>query len=248
LLDTNDTSSYSIIDITDINNLNHDNDTYNFSLFEVKDVVDDRDFIFSKFGKNVYVNSNGYNLRDVIKYPTHDYYLSTNNTGSTTIIFTSSYDLIQSIGSGSGKLTNQITGSNSFKNLYSGSSGNGYSERHLSKFVRVGTRVKKQAVSGSFYKIINGIKLVSAGALTYYTYIKGRNDISTTVNRKGLPNGSSPIITIPGFLSVDIESDNFPKYGVLTGSVGDPNSLFVQLPLTCSTCASASMNNYIMNL
>jgi len=248
LLDTNDTSSYSIIDITGINTLNRDNDTYNFSLFEVKDVVDDRDFIFSKFGKNVYVNSNGYNLRDVIKYPTRDYYLSTNNTGSSTIIFTSSYDLIQSIGSGSGKLTNQITGSNSFKNLYSGSSGNGYSERHLSKFVRVGTRVKKQAVSGSFYKIINGIKLVSNGALTYYTYIKGRNDISTTVNRKGLPNGSSPIITIPGFLSVDVESDNFPKYGILTGSVGDPNSLFVQLPLTCSTCTSASMNNYIMNL
>jgi len=248
LLDTNDTSSYSIIDITGINSLKTDNNTRNFSLFEVKDIVDDRDFIFAKYGKNVYVNSNGYNVRNVVKYPTNDYYLSTNNTGSTTVTFTSSYDLIQSIGSGSGELSNQITGSRSLKNLYSGSSGNGYSERHLSKFVRVGSRVKKQAVSGSFYKIVNGIKLVSNGALTYYTYVKGQNDASTTVNRKGLPNGSSPIITIPGFLSVDIESDNFPKYGTLTGSAGAPNSLFVQQPLTCSTCTSASLNNYIMNL
>jgi hypothetical protein len=248
LLDTNDTSSYSIIDITGINSLKTDNNTRNFSLFEVKDIVDDRDFIFAKYGKNVYVNSNGYNVRNVVKYPTNDYYLSTNNTGSAIVTFTSSYDLIQSIGSGSGELSNQITGSRSLKNLYSGSSGNGYSERHLSKFVRVGSRVKKQAVSGSFYKIVNGIKLVSNGTLTYYTYVKGQNDASTTVNRKGLPNGSSPIITIPGFLSVDIESDNFPKYGTLTGSAGAPNSLFVQQPLTCSTCTSASLNNYIMNL
>jgi len=248
LIDTNDTSSYSVINITDINKLNHDTDTYNFSLFEVKDAVDDRDFIFAKYGKNVYVNVDGYHVRDIVKYPTNDYYISTNNTGSSTVIFSSSYDLIQSIGSGSGELPNQITGSNSLKSVYSGSMGSGYSERHLSKFVRVGTRVKKQAVSGSFYKIINGIKLVSTGALTYYTYVKGQNDISTTVNRQGLPNGSSPIITIPGFLSVDIESDNFPKYGTLTGSVGAPNSLFVQLPLTCSTCTSASLNNYIMNL
>ena len=248
LLNTNDTSSYAVVNITDINKLKTDNNTYNFSLFEVKDVVDDRDFIYSKYGKYIYVDSNGYNVRNVIKYPTNDYYLSTNNTGSATVIFTSSYNLIQPIGSGSGELSNQITGSNSLKNLYSGSTGTGYSERHLSKFIRVGSRVKKQAVSGSFYKIVNGIKLISPGALNYYTYVKGQNDSTTTVNRQGLPNGSSPIITIPGFLSVDIESDNFPKYGQLTGSAGAPNSLFVQLPLTCSTCTSASLNNYIMNL
>lgn len=248
LLDTNDTSSYAIVNVTNINTLKTDNNTYNYSMFEIKDVVDDRDFIFAKFGKNVYVDSNGYNVRNVVKYPTDEYYLSTNNTGSAVIVFTSSYDLIQSIGSGSGALTNQITGSNSLNNLYSGSTGNGYSQRHLSKFIRVGSRVKKQAVSGSFYKIVNGIKLLAPGALNYYTYVKGQNDSSTTVNRQGLPNGSSPIITIPGFLSVDIESDNFPKYGELTGSAGAPNSLFVQLPLTCSTCTSASLNNYIMNL
>lgn len=248
LLDTNDTSSYAIVNVTNINTLKTDNNTYNYSMFEIKDVVDDRDFIFAKFGKNVYVDSNGYNVRNVVKYPTDEYYLSTNNTGSAVIVFTSSYDIIQSIGSGSGALTNQITGSNSLNNLYSGSTGNGYSQRHLSKFIRVGSRVKKQAVSGSFYKIVNGIKLLAPGALNYYTYVKGQNDSTTTVNRQGLPNGSSPIITIPGFLSVDIESDNFPKYGELTGSAGAPNSLFVQLPLTCSTCTSASLNNYIMNL
>ncbi len=248
LINTNDTSSYTIIDITNINTSQTDNDTYNFSMFEIKDIVDDRDFVFAKYGKNIYVNSQGYSVRNLVKYPTNEYYLSTNNTGSTVIVFTSSYDLIQSIGSGSGQLSNQITGSNSLKNLYSGSSGNGYSQRHLSKFIRVGSRVKKQAVSGSFYKIVNGIKLLAPGALNYYTYVKGQNDSTTTVNRQGLPNGSSPIITIPGFLSVDIESDNFPKYGELTGSAGSPNSLFVQQPLTCSTCTSASLNNYIMNL
>ena len=124
----------------------------------------------------------------------------------------------------------------------------GYSQRHLSKFIRVGSRLKRQAVSGSYYVINNGIKTLANGKLSYYTYTKGQNDYTTTVNRQGLPNGSSPIISIPGYLSVDIESDNFPKYGILTGSIGSPNSLFIQQPLTCSTCTSASMNMYIMNL
>jgi hypothetical protein len=134
------------------------------------------------------------------------------------------------------------------KNIYRGEMNSGYSQRHLSKFVRVGSRAKYQAVSGSFYTVRNGVKLVAPGKLSYYTYTKGQNDHTTTVNRKGLPNGSSPIITIPGYLAVDIESDNFPKYGTLTGSVGAPNSLFIQQPLTCSACVSASMNMYIMNL
>jgi hypothetical protein len=124
----------------------------------------------------------------------------------------------------------------------------GYSQRHLSKFVRVGSRLKFQAISGSYYTVKNGVKTLSSGKVSYYTYTKGKNDFTTTVNRKGLPNGSSPIITIPGYLAVDIESDNFPKYGILTGSIDSPNSLFIQQPLTCSTCASASMNMYIMNL
>ena len=247
LINTDYSSSNTLINVDVINGIDTDRDTYNFSRFEIKDKIDNRDFIFAKYGKYINVEKNGYSVRDTVIYPENDYYQSRNDNGKV-VTFTSSYYAVQSIGSGSGQLNNQITGSTSLKNIYRGDMNSGYSQRHLSKFVRVGSRAKYQAVSGSFYRITNGIKSVSPGQLTYYTYTKGQNDYTTTVNRKGLPNGSSPIITIPGYLSVDIESDNFPKYGTLTGSVGLPNSLFIQQPLTCSTCTSASMNMYIMNL
>jgi hypothetical protein len=247
LIDTVNSSSNTVINITSVNGIQTDRDTYNFSRFEIKDKVDDRDFIFAKYGKYIFVNTNGYNVRNTINYSENDYYQSHNNTGSI-VTFTSSYKSVQIIGSGSGDLNNQITGSNSLKDIYYGEMNSGYSQRHLSKFVRIGSRLKRQAVSGSYYTISNGIKTLSSGKLSYYTYTKGQNDYTTTVNRKGLPNGSSPIISIPGYLAVDIESDNFPKYGILTGSIGSPNSLFIQQPLTCSTCTSASMNMYIMNL
>jgi hypothetical protein len=247
LINTDYSSSNTVISVDVVNGIDTDRDTYDFSRFEIKDKVDNRDFIFAKYGKYVNVGANGYNVRDTVIYPENDYYQSRNDNGKV-VTFTSSYYAVQSIGSGSGKLNNQITGSTSLKNIYRGDMNSGYSQRHLSKFVRVGTRSKYQAVSGSFYTINNGIKSIAPGKLSYYTYTKGQNDYTTTVNRKGLPNGSSPIITIPGYLAVDIESDNFPKYGVLTGSTGAPNSLFIQQPLTCSACVSASMNNYIMNL
>jgi hypothetical protein len=247
LIDTVNSSSNTVINITSVNGIQTDRDTYNFSRFEIKDKVDDRDFIFAKYGKYIFVNTNGYNVRNTINYSENDYYQSHNNTGSV-VTFTSSYKSVQIIGSGSGDLNNQITGSNSLKDIYYGEMNSGYSQRHLSKFVRIGSRLKRQAVSGSYYTISNGVKTLSSGKLSYYTYTKGQNDYTTTVNRKGLPNGSSPIISIPGYLAVDIESDNFPKYGILTGSIGSPNSLFIQQPLTCSTCTSASMNMYIMNL
>jgi hypothetical protein len=247
LINTNDTSSNTTIDIN-LNYLQTDHNTFNYSTFEIKDIVDNRDFIFANKGKYVYVDTTGFNIRNVVNLPTEDHYQMTNNVSHSYITFTSSYNSVQTLGSGSGLPFNQITGSRSLKNLYSGSLGSGYSNRHLSKFVKVGTRVKKQALSGSFYTNNNGVTTLVAGKIKYYSYTKGKNDYTTTVNRKGLPNGSSPIISIPGFLSVDIESDNFPIYGTLTGSAGSPNSIFIQSPLTCSTCTSASLNNYIMNL
>ena len=247
LINTDNSSSNTVINVDSVDGLDTDYDTYNFSKFEIKDKVDDRDFIFAKYGKYVNVDGNGYNVRNTINYSENDYYQSRNNDGKVTT-FTSSYYTIQTIGSGSGNLNNQITGSKSLTNIYYGDMNNGYSQRHLSKFVRIGSRLKYQAISGSHYTIQSGVKTLSTGKSSYYTYTKGKNDFTTTVNRKGLPNGSSPIITIPGYLSVDIESDNFPKYGTLTGSIDAPNSLFIQLPLTCSTCVSASMNMYIMNL
>jgi hypothetical protein len=247
LIDTNDSSSYGVVSVTSALGPDVDYNTYNFSRFEIKDRVDDRDFIFAKYGKYIYINESGYNVRDTIKYPSHDHYQSVNSDGNV-ITFKSSYDTIQIIGSGSGLTSNQVTGSKSLPLIYNGSFGSGYSHRHLSKFVRIGTRVKKQVVSGSKYTIINGVKTLTNGKLSYYPYTKGRNTRLTTVNRKGLPNGSSPIISVPGFLSVDIENDNFPIYGTLTGSIDNPTGLFLPLPLTCSTCTSASLNTYIMNL
>ena len=124
----------------------------------------------------------------------------------------------------------------------------GYSNRHLSKFSFVGSRTKYQAVSGSKTILSNGLKLSSKGDITYYTYIKGKNDKNSTVNREGVTNGSSPVITIPGFLSLNIETNNAPSYGDTTGSIDSTDSLFIQLPLTASLLTSASLERYIMNL
>ena len=134
------------------------------------------------------------------------------------------------------------------KNYYKGVFNTGYSNRHLSKFTFVGSRTKYQAVSGSKTQLLNGLKLSSKGDITYYTYIKGKNDKNSTVNREGVTNGSSPVITIPGFLSLNIETNNAPSYGDTTGSIGSTDSLFTQLPLTASLLTSASLERYIMNL
>jgi hypothetical protein len=95
---------------------------------------------------------------------------------------------------------------------------------------------------------LSGLKLNTKGDIAYYTYIKGKNDKNSTVNRKGVTNGSSPVITIPGFLSLNIETNNAPSYGDTTGSISSTDSLFIQLPLTASLLTSASLERYIMNL
>ncbi len=283
LINTNNTSSFTIITSSYINNITKDENTYNYSRLEIKDTIDDRDFIYAKYGKYVYVDPNGYNVRDTVNVARNDYYQSVNNNGIV-VTFTSSFDEVQVIGSGSGYSLNtsgtagtagssgtsgtagssgtsgtsgtsnyigfnvQVTGSKYLKNYYKGVFNTGYSNRHLSKFSFVGSRAKYQAISGSKTQLVNGLKLRSKGDITYYTYIKGKNDQNSTVNRDGVTNGSAPVITIPGFLSLNIETNNAPIYGDTTGSIGNPDSLFIQLPLTASLLTSASLERYIMNL
>ena len=242
LLNTNNTSSFTIITSSRVNDITQDQNTYNYSRLEIKDVIDSRDFIYAKYGKYVYVDSNGYNVRDTVNVGKKDYYQSVNNTGFV-VTFTSSFNEVQVIGSGS------VTGSKYLKNYYKGAAFNsGYSNRHLSKFSFVGSRTQYQALSSSKTQLVNGLKLNNGGNITYYTYTKGKNDKNTTVDRSGITNGSEPVITIPGFLSLNIETNNAPAYGDTTGSIGSPDSLFTQLPLTASLQTSASLERYIMNL
>lgn len=218
-----------------------DHNTHNFSRFEIPDIIDNRDFMFAKYGKYIFTDVDGFNIRDTHNIPGQEYYQVINNNGGV-VGFTSSFDRVEAIGSGS------ITGSDAFTNRYYGIQNSGYSQRHLSKINMPGSRRRYQAVSGSNYKINNGVKTLALAKTTFYTYIKGENDYTTTVNRNGLPNGSQPVITIPGFLSFNISSSTFPVNGTTTGSIGSPNSLFVQVPLTASMANSASLNKYILNL
>lgn len=243
LLNTNDTSSYGVVRLVETNDIDTDNDQYNYSMFEINPSYDVRDFVYSKYGKDIGVDKDGPYIKDLAKVNKSSYYLMTNNKLPSVVGFTSSYFEVTMLGSGS------ITGSSIYRDLYKGDLNSGYSKRHLSKFVFAGSRNRYRAVSGSIYRISNGVKLdKSKASLTYYSFTKGKNDYSRTVNRKGLPNGSSPIITIPGYLSLQVTSSTFTKYGTLTGSIGSPQSIFVQLPLTASVETSSSLETYIMNL
>jgi hypothetical protein len=243
LINTNDTSSYGIVTLFETNDIDTDKDQYNYSMFEIKPSYDVRDFVYSKYGKDIGIDNNGPYIRDLPKVSQNSYYLMTNNKLPSVVGFTSSYFEVQIAGSGS------VTGSRFYRDLYKGDMNSGYSKRHLSKFVFAGSRNRYRAVSGSITRITNGVKLdKSRGSLTYYPFTKGKNDYTRTVNRNGLPNGSLPVISIPGFLSMEVTSSTFPKYGTLTGSVGKPKSIFVQLPITASIYTSSSLDMYIMNL
>lgn len=243
LINSNDSSSYGVVTLLETNDIDTDYDQYNYSMFEIPSEYDNRDFVYSKYGKDIGVDSDGPYIKNLSKINQDEYYLMTNNVNPSVVAFTSSFFRVEAIGSGS------ITGSRIYTDLYKGDLNSGYSKRHLSKFVFAGSRTKFRAVSGSIYRISNGVKLdKSKGSLTYYNYVKGKNDYTHTVNRKGLPNGSFPIISIPGYLSLQVTSSTFTKYGTLTGSAGNPQSLFIQQPLTASVYNSASLNTYIMNL
>lgn len=311
LINTNNTSSNVILDSL-YNSFKTDPNTYNYSSFEIKDRIDDRDFIFSKFGKYINIDSDGFTIRNVNLVHQKDEYSVLNNrikfstsgttgttgtagtTGTTgtsgtsgtsgasavnrnkdksngyVTIFSSSYFVVQTLGSGSGYglrerlgtsgttgtagfitpgYSVQITGSRVLNIKYTGDINNGYSRRHLSKLNIPGSRNSYLAVSSSKYTIENGIKTrLPSGKIKYYTYVKGENSKETTINRQGLPNNSLPVISIPGFISLNISSYSFPAYGVTTGSVSEPTSEFLQLPLTASLETSASIERYIKNL
>lgn len=258
----NDASTHAYVEMLGENVYNADHDTYNFSTFEIKDRVDDRQFIYSKFGKYVNLNDEGLIIRDVVNINKTDTYqlvgnswkkINTHNIGGNDITyvntFYTNYNDVTIIGSGSGYLSSQVTGSNALRSKYTGEFNTGYCNRHLSKFIQAGSRAKYQAISSSKYSTYYGVQTFAhPPKFKYYTYTKGKNDINTTINRQGMNNYSKPIISIPGYLTLNIQSQNFPKRGLLTGSVGDPTSLFYQIPLTASMLTSASLNTYIMNL
>lgn len=227
--------------VSSTTDMDTDHNTYNFSRFEIPDRVDDRDFIFAKYGTNIFVNAYGFNHQNTYQVSDAEYYQVVNNNGKV-VGFTSSFNRINSVGSGS------ITGSTLLTNRYYGVQNSGYSQRHLSKLTLPGARYSYQAVSGSNFVINSGVKTFSPSKVTFYAYTKGKNDYTTTINRNGLPNGSQPVITIPGFLSLNVSSSTFPVYGTTTGSIDSPNSLFQAIPLTASMANSASLNMYIMNL
>jgi len=241
LLPTFTTGSDMNVSDDKLNTYQTDHDQYNFSRFEIPASIDDRDFIFAKYGKYINVDSTGFSIKNTYNIPSNDYYEMRNNNGEI-VTFTSSYNLVQIVGSGS------VTGSSTLTNPYEGESNSGYSSRHLSKLNLPCSREKYIAITGSNYVVNNGVKVFAPAKIKYYEYIKGKNDSTTTVNRKGIPNGSSPVTTIPGYLSLDISSSNFPVYGTLTGSSGNSDLLFVQVPLTASMETSASLDEYILNL
>lgn len=204
-----DTGSFMLINTMLATPVRTDHNTYNFSRFEIPDKIDDRDFIFTPYGKNIFVNDDGFNIRDTYNISKNEYYQIVNDDGKVAV-FTASFDKVESIGSGS------ITGSSQLTDRYRGIQNSGYSQHHLSKLNLVGSRECYRAVSGSNFTIKNGVKTTGQSKLTYYKYTKRKNDSNTTVDNQGLPDGSSPISIVTGFLSLDLEKDDSTK---VTGSI-----------------------------
>lgn len=218
-----------------------DRNSYNYSRFIILDKIDDRDFIYSKFGKYVNIDKNEFINRTNYNVLTYDYYQTVDSLGRLKV-FTSSFNKIETIGSGS------LRGSRLFNNIYYGDKNSGYSQRHLSKISMPGSRQSYVALSSSYYKTINGVKTITKGKTNYYTYVKGKNDLNTTVNRQGILNQSKPVISIPGFLNLRLSSSNLNQNGILTGSIDKPNSIFIPVALTASLENSSSLDRLIMNL
>lgn len=138
---TNDDVNNSTLNVTQYQNTIEYPLNYRSEL--IPDRIDDRDFIFSKFGKNVKFENDQFIIRDLIKKESGEYRIYKNSDGNN-VSFFSTFDKIESLGSGS------ITGSVKFKETYqtySGSNGDGYSDRHLSKVRLTGGKRSYKAIS-----------------------------------------------------------------------------------------------------
>lgn len=209
---------------------------YNYGFIEIPDSVDDRNYItpLNKIFCNFTNNKFTYNslMLENNKYT----YTSVYNSSS--ITHTKNYKKY--------KLITSVNYSGSYEPVAStpsltACSGdyNRYSYRHLSKFNEVGSRVSYTAIKSDN---------------NTYPYIKGQNTRNTTINRRGNHNGSEPIISIPGFLSLRVDTETFPVHGYTTESVNIINDVsqsytyFVKTPLTASITNSSSLEFYINNL
>lgn len=223
-------------------NVDTDRNQYNYSMFEIKDKIDDRDYIYTKTGKYFYLNKNLYSVNSVYNIKTSDSYQDLDSLG-TYKTFTSSFYKTELVGSGS------LTGSKILTDFYKGIESSGYSYRHLSKLNRPGSRHTYLSIlSSSKYTIKNGVKVSGGGTIKYYNYVKGKNDKFTTVNRSGLPNNSEPVISIPGFINLNISSSLNTINSVPVKIPGTGDYISKRIPLTASMENSSSLDMYIMNL
>tara|TARA_S200002703_G_scaffold3043_1_gene4517 strand:- start:2634 stop:6992 length:4359 start_codon:yes stop_codon:yes gene_type:complete len=215
-------STSDTIKFKNINSYKTEYNTYNFKTFVVNGDYE-QDYVYAKYGKFININQNEFLIRDLYFTNKNEFFSSVDELNKINY-FTSSYYQLEKIGSGS------ITGSSMYNDLYNkykGDFDSGYSKRHLSKLNLVRTNNSYQAIDGSNNEFI---------------YKKSVNDINSTVDREGITNYSEPIISINGFLAMELSASTFPSNGVSV------DGEFVRVPITASLLNSSSLENLIYNL
>ena len=224
-LDLNQSPNIGIVDIIksdiqvkDQTSFEPDYYQFNYNLNVVPDKVDDRDYITPL--NYIYYNNNiSYYLVNL-----NETYKFTSIIDNKVVENTKYYNKLSYLLS---------TGSNSGFNYYKDNKYKGiYSPRHLSKFTRIGTRDSYEALKDNNKP---------------YLYKKGQNTSEYTINREGLPNGSLPIISIPGFLSLREETNELDISATITQSA-DGTNYIVYENLTASLENSSSLDQIIYNL
>lgn len=216
----------------------------NYSSVLIPDKIDNRDFIMPIYSgtKSIYCGSDKYNI------PTTNLIYTTNETMSyiannthNTNSFKISYSKMVEIPA-SPNMNNSIT-----PNLtpYTGSH---YSENHLSKKTLPGSRNSYVA-----YRI-KSTKSELMRSKEKYIYIKGSNDWTTTIDRSGMLKRTDPIISIPGFLTMEQNTNTRPNSGYVENPItssSDPANeypSYVHTNLVATMENSSSLNKLIYNL